>query len=205
MTGTCPAVWYQSAWSHKRKNKCCASENSGKRERNITGLRTKLTANICKRVEGDGSLLGNTRVNPCAWERAQNRKVPLQVSILKYYSKGLMIWAHGRKTAASGIFWWAVPLPSQHLQSQDWSMYFNEFTEDLNNSQYIKAAQIIIYFSLCTLWSGIHSLALKSRRNKAELWCCPLITTIWASTWNVEESDWQSRGEPATPLILGSV
>lgn len=73
-------------------------------------------------------------------------------------------------------------------------MYFNELPVNPNNSRNIKASQLL-YFSLCTLWSVIHSPTLKSGRNKAELWCYPLITAIWDGPNVRNQIVWLSRGE----------
>lgn len=93
----------------------------------------------------DGSLLGNTMVHPCAWERMQNGNVPVQISILKYYTTGLTDmstrWEVHSSMRKKRLH---LKSPSElchfpvSIYSQDWSMYFNEFT-DLNNSRYIKA------------------------------------------------------------------
>lgn len=100
MTGTCPAVGYQSGWFHKW-NECCTSENTTVRKR--TCLRTALADNICKRVDVDRSRLGTKRVKPCAWERVQNPNVPVQVSILKPYGEWLMTIAWWEREAHSNM------------------------------------------------------------------------------------------------------
>lgn len=85
-------------------------------------------------------------------------------------------------------------------------MYFNELPVNPNNSRNMKASQLL-YFSLCTLWSVIHSPALKSGRNKEELWCYPLITAIWDGPNVRNQIVWLSRGElcAAAQNILDSL
>lgn len=109
------------------------------------------------------------------------------------------------KSLRRKICWLAERFHSQQSENQDCSssMYFNELPVNPNNSWNIKAAQVL-WFSLCTLWSVIHSLALKSLRNKAELWCYPLITAVWNKPNVGNQTVWLSRGErSATQNHLG--
>lgn len=86
--------WYLSCWvpplslgSQRQEQTCTSREARG----------AELRANICKRADGDGSLLGGKRLNRCAWERAQIGTDPGQGSILKYSSKGLVTRAPGER------------------------------------------------------------------------------------------------------------
>lgn len=115
------------------------------KETRITGQHRKLTANICMRVLI--CMMGIKCSIPVpAWERVQNRKVPVQIPILKYYTTGLTDmstrWEVHASMAEKRLHLKysseLCPFPVS-IYSRDWSMYFNEFTEDLNNSRYIKA------------------------------------------------------------------
>lgn len=79
-------------------------------------------------------------------------------------------------------------------------MHFNELPVNPNNSWNIKAAQVL-WFILCALWSAIHSRALESLRNKADLWCYPLITAVWNKPNVGIQNARLSRGKPAAQNI----
>lgn len=182
-------------------------------------LGIKFTDNTCERLNIHRTLQEKKKRKVqmyCTGGRAHGYTFPFQVQSLKCYIKSLALnkpknehqprgsFRH-RKIIASKICWLAEQFHSQQSEDRDSSssMCFNELPVNPNNSWNIKAAQVL-WFTLCTLWSVIHSLALKSLRNKAELWCYPLITAVWNKPNVGNQTVWLSNGEPsATQNHLG--
>lgn len=182
-------------------------------------LGIKFTDNTCERLNIHRTLQEKKKkkgTNVLHWGKSTRLHISISSTVPKCYIKSLALnkpkndhqprgsFRH-RKIIASKICWLAEQFHSQQSEDRDCSssMCFNELPVNPNNSWNIKAAQVL-WFTLCTLWSVIHSLALKSLRNKAELWCYPLITAVWNKPNVGNQTVWLSNGEPsATQNHLG--